>query len=263
MPRWCSTCCRGTRCCSVTATTAGPSATTATSKSAGPTSPCTTCRAWCSNRLFDPGLADEEKARALDRFVGSTDRAVFLFPDSRIRPAGRGFRHHGFLLEVLGEGTSGVLPARDPRGERYFLELLDRQPTDRWEQVERNTHLRYYGQYLGLVLLFGSLPIEPMGPLFEGAQDCYACLLGMATLMLANGAAHASRITAWLARAEALHGQALTKEESALLPFEQGRLSELTGDAATAAARYRQAYALYPHPQSQAAGALGRLRLSP
>ena len=31
--------------------------------------------------------------------------------------------------------------------------------------------------------------------------------------------------------------------------FEQGRLAELTGDAGTAAARYRQAYAVYPHPE--------------
>ena len=219
-----------------------------------------------ANRLFDPGLPDEEKAGVLDRFVGSTERAVFLFPDSRIRPGGRGFRHHGFLLEVLGEGTSSVQLARDPRGEQYFLELLDRQPADRWEQVERNHHLKYYGQYLGLVVLVDPLLLEPLAPLFERAQDCYACLTGMATMMLSNGgvaAAHANRIAAWLARAEALHDQALSKQESALLFFEQGRLSELTGDAATAAARYRRAYALYPHPESQAGDALRRLGLTP
>ncbi len=217
-----------------------------------------------NNRLFDPLAATEEKQRALDRFLGSTQRAVFLFPDSRIRPTERAFRHHGFLLEVLEEGPSSVHPARDPRAERYFLELLDRRPVDRWEQVERNHHLRYYGQYLGLVVLVGSLPMEPLEPLFERARDCYACLMGMATMMLSNGAtAHANRIASWLAGAEALHDQALSKEESALLPFEQGRLSELTGDAAIAATQYRRAYALYPHPQSQAADALRRLGLTP
>jgi len=213
-----------------------------------------------ANRLFDPLVAEEEKARALDRFVGSTERAVFLFPDSRIRPSGRAFRHHGFLLEVLGEGPSSVHPARDPLAERYFLELLARRPTNRWEQVERNHHLRYYGQYLGLVVLVGSPLMEPLEPLFERARDCYPCLMGMATMMLSNGAAaHADRIASWLAQAETLHDQALSKEESALLPFEQGRLSELAGDAATAAARYRRAYALHPHPRSEAADALRRL----
>ena len=219
-----------------------------------------------ANRLFDPRLPDEEKASVLDRFVGSTERAVFLFPDSRIRPGGRGFRHHGFLLEVLGEGTSSVQLARDPRGEQYFLELLDRQPTDRWEQVERNHHLKYYGQYLGLVVLVDPFLLEPMAPLFERAQDCYACLTGMATMVLSNGgvaAAHVNRIAAWLARAEELHDQALSKQESALLFFEQGRLSELTGDAPTAAARYRRAYAVYPHPESEAGDALRRLGLTP
>ena len=67
-----------------------------------------------------------------------------------------------------------------------------------------------------------------------------------------DGAGHADRVAAWLARAEALHDRALSKQESARLRFEQGRLAELTGDAATAAARYRQAYATFPHPEIDA-----------
>ena len=51
-----------------------------------------------------------------------------------------------------------------------------------------------------------------------------------------GAAAHADRIAAWLARAEALRDQALTKGESADVPFLQGRLAELTGAAASAAA---------------------------
>ena len=99
------------------------------------------------------------------------------------------------------------------------------------------------------------------------AEDCYTCLLGTAIALLDNvdngAAAHANRIAAWLARAEALHGQALSKGESAQLPFEQGRLAELIGDPATAAARYRQSHALYPHPANPAADALRRLGLAP
>ena len=99
--------------------------------------------------------------------------------------------------------------------------------------------------------------------LFERADDCYPCLLGMAASLLDNDAAdHAGRIAGWLARAEALRDQALSKQESAKVFFEQGRLAELIGDADTAAARYREAYALYPHPESGAA-ALRRLGLAP
>ena len=43
--------------------------------------------------------------------------------------------------------------------------------------------------------------------------------------------------------------------------FEQGRLAELTGDAATAAARYRRAFAIYPHPDVDAGAALSRVAL--
>ena len=221
------------------------------------------------NRLYDPLLPPEEKARALDRFVGSTERPVFLDLDADILPGERVRRYYGFVMEVLDEGEPGTMQLiRHPRGERYFLELLDRQPTDRWERVRRHTLLSHYAAYLGLVFLSGApVLLEPTEPLFPRAEDCYPCLTGLASALLENwdeGASdHAGRIAAWLARAEALHDEALTKGESADLPFLQGRLAELTGDAASAAAAYRRSYALHPHPESETAEALRRLGLSP
>ena len=217
------------------------------------------------NRLFNPRLLPEVRASVLDRFVDSTRRPVFLLPDYDIFPEDRGYGHRGFVLEVRGEGTAGTINlARDPRGERYFLELLDRQPADVWERSQRSNLLTHYGNYLGLLVVVGSRHVEPMARLLERAEDCYPCLLGMATAVLDNDAAdHADRIAAWLARAEALHDRALSKEESARLPFERGRLAELTGDAAIAAARYQEAYAIFPHPNADARFALRRLGLAP
>ena len=221
------------------------------------------------NRLYDPLLPPEEKARALDRFVGSTERPVFLDLDADIRPEERVRRYYGFVMEVLDEGEPGTIQLiRHPRGERYFLELLDRQPTDRWERARRHALLSHYTAYLGLVFLSGApVLLEPTEPLFPRAEDCYPCLTGLASALLENwdeGASdHADRIAAWLARAEALHDEALTKGQSADLPFLQGRLAELTGDAASAAAAYRRSYALHPHPESETAEALRRLGLSP
>ena len=216
------------------------------------------------NRLFDPLLAQGERARALGRFVDSTRRPVYLLPDYDIFPEDRGYGHRGFVLEVREEGTAGTINlARDPRGERYFLELIDRRPVDAWERSRRSGLLTHYGNYLGLLVLVGSRLLEPMAGLVERAEDCYPCLLGMAAAVLDNDAAgHADRLAAWLARAEALHDRALSKQESAKLPYEQGRLAELTGDAATAAARYREAYAIFPHPDIDAGPALRRLGLS-
>ena len=192
---------------------------------------------------------------------------MFLLPDADLHPTGRGLGHHGFLLEVQGEGTAGTVDlTRDERGERHFLELLDRRPVDRWEAARRNGLLFRYGNYLGLVVFAGSPPfLKPMAGLFERAEDCYPCLLGMAAALLDQDAAadHAERIAARLARAEVLRGRALSKQESAKVFFEQGRLAELTGDADTAAARYRQAWAVYPHPDIDAGPALGRLGLAP
>ena len=218
-----------------------------------------------SNRLFNPRLRPELKASVLDRFVDSTQRPVFMLPDYDIFPEDRGYGHRGFVLEVRGEGTAGTINlARDPRGERYFLELLDGQPADVWERSRRSNLLTHYGNYLGLLVVVGSRYLEPMAGLLERAEDCYPCLLGMVDAVLDNDAAgHADRLAAWLARAEALHDRALSKGESARLPLEQGRLAELTGDAATAAARYREAYAIFPHPGAAAAVALRRMGLAP
>ena len=219
------------------------------------------------NRLSDPLVPPEEKQRSLERFLDSTERPVFVEPGDDIRPeihpAGRGIRHYGFLLEVLDTGTAGTLElSRHTGGERYFLELVDRRPTDRWERVRRNELLSQYGSYLGLVHVLGSpVLLEPAGPLFRRAQDCYACLTAMATSAL--GAGHADPVAAWVARAEALREQALSKSESARLPLLQGRLAELTGDATAAAIHYRQSHALYPHPDNEAGAALRRLGLVP
>ena len=221
------------------------------------------------DRLYDPLLPEEEKARALDRFVGSTERRVFLSADADIRPGDRRRRYYGFLTEALDvEDPANIELARHAGGERYFLELLDRRPLDRWEAARRNGLLFRYGNYLGLAALSGIPDLQdPMEELIRRTDDCYPCLVSMASTFLDNadggGAALSHRIAGWLARAGALRGQALTKAESAGLPYEQGRLAELTGDAVAAAARYRESYALHPHPRNDAGAALRRLGLAP
>ena len=140
----------------------------------------------------------------------------------------------------------------------------DRRPVDVWERWRRNALLTHYGNYLGLIVLVDSWLQEPLAEPLERADDCYPCLPGMADAVLDNDVAgHADRVAAWLARAEALHDHAPSKRESARLRFEQGRLAERRGDAAAAAARYRQAYAIYPHPDVDAGAALRRLGLAP
>ena len=64
-----------------------------------------------------------------------------------------------------------------------------------------------------------------------------------AVLLNSDAADHAGRGAGWLARAETLRGEAMSKMDSARVFFEQGRLAELTGDE-VAAGRYRRAYAV-------------------
>ena len=218
-----------------------------------------------ANRLFDPFLSPAERPMALDRFVDSTASPVFVLLDADFYPGGRAVRHYGFALEMMEDGTPNTIElARHPHWEQYFLELLDRQPVDPWERALRYGLLYRYGYYLGLIVLSGSPELlEPMESLIERAEDCYPCLIRMVTTLHDNEVAAPERISAWLARAEALFHEAASKSERARLPFEQGRLAESAGDIATAAARYRESHAIYPHPRNQARDALRRLGLAP
>ncbi len=218
-----------------------------------------------ANRLFDPFMSPAERPRALDRFVDSTANPVFVLRDADFYPGERAVRHYGFALEMMEEGTPNTIElARHPHWEEYFLELLDRQPADRWERALRYELLYRYGYYLGLIALSGSPELlEPMEVLFERAEDCYPCLISMVKTLHDNDIDTPDRISAWLARAESLHHQAARKGERARLSFEQGRLAESAGDTAAATARYRESHAIYPHPQNPAGDALRRLGLAP
>ena len=129
----------------------GPLGYYATSRNAGPRSPCTACRAWCSTTACSSPWRRRKRGRARwDRFVGSIEKAVFLLPRRRPPFVGPWARAHGFLLEALGEGTGSTVDlTRDERGERYFPELLDRRPVDRWERSRRNGLLSHYGKLPG------------------------------------------------------------------------------------------------------------------
>ena len=213
------------------------------------------------NRLFDPRATPEgARRRARVGFMRDVGKPVFLWPS--ISRAGLAVENHGFLNEVLDGAAAGTVNLTyNDRAARYFAELLDRRPVGIWERALRYSLLVRYGTYLGLAALSGSpVLLDPLAPLLERAEGCYPCLLSMADVLLDNRAVgHADRVAGWLDRAETLRGEALTKRESARVFYEQGRLAELTGDPDRAAARYRRAFAIYPHPDRDAGRALRRL----
>ena len=116
-----------------------------------------------ANRLYDPFLPPEEKTTVLDRVVGSAERPVFALRDWDFYPGQRAYRHFGFVVEMLEGSPNTIELPRNPRGEHYFVDLLDRRPVDRWERLVRYQLLSRYGYYLGLIALSGSpLLLEPM-----------------------------------------------------------------------------------------------------
>lgn len=215
------------------------------------------------NRPYGPLLSRENKKKGLEQFIDATDHALFFPLDVDPLPNRKG-RIYGFFLEALKEGQPGTIELeRHLRGEEYFAQLIAQQPLDRWERVRRNGLLYQYGRYLGLIYFAGDpVLLDPMQELFGLAEESYACLLGMADIVLANNgnSTHWDQVSTWLAKAEALKHEALRKKTLAQLSYLQGSLLQRQGQKMAAIASFRESRDVYPHPENKALGILAQYK---
>ena len=102
------------------------------------------------NRLFDPLLPEEERARALGRFVDATAKPVFLLPDYDIFPADRGYgtsrlraggargRHRGHHQSGPRRSRRALLPGfAGPAAGRRLGTVAAERPADPLRQLPR------------------------------------------------------------------------------------------------------------------------------
>ena len=93
--------------------------------------------------------------------------------------------------------------------------------------------------------------------LFRLAEGSYACLLGMASILIEQGnSAHWEQASAWLAKAETVKHEALTKKTLAKLYYWKGSLLQKQGQKTAAAASFGKSRDIYPHPENKAIKAL-------
>ena len=214
------------------------------------------------NRLYGPFLPEGEKMEVLEQFTDSTDRTLFFSMDFDNFPDRQG-RLYGFLMEVVKDGEPGTTELkRHPRGEEYFTYLVNQQPIDRWERVRRNKLLSDYGRYLGLIELSGDpVFLDQTQELFRLAEGSYTCLLGIASILIEMGnSAHWEQASAWLAKAETVKHEALTKKTLARLYYLKGSFSQKQGQKAAAVAFFGKSRDIYPHPENKAIKALEKYR---
>ena len=211
-------------------------------------------------RLYDHLLPIKKKKEILEKFIASTDHAVFFsFITPDFFPDNYGKRIYGFLMEAVKNSEPGTIELkRHSLGEQYFAQLTTQQPIDRWERSDRNKLLFRYGQYLGLIYFSGNpILLHSMQDLFRLVERNYTCLLGMASVLLDNGnSSHWEQVSAWLDRAETLKHEALGKEFLAKLYYLKGSLLQKQGQRVAAVASFRKSRDIYPHPDNQALKAL-------
>ena len=211
------------------------------------------------NRLYHPTLPRRHREEITRRFVAKAERPVYTAVDNVEFPYGRGFRHYGFVKELLKESTAGSIElAFSPIAGRYFEALLTRRSKDGWEQARILALLHRYGQYLSYPLLAGDPGLVARTQrLRELAQGNFASLMGMAQVLLKHGnATHWEQVDVWLDKASSLRDSVLgdyrpaklSKWRRAELSYLQGVLLGRRGDEEAAIAAFRDSWATYPSP---------------
>ena len=175
-----------------------------------------------ANRLFHPGPEESAKNEAIARFLAETDRPIFYSTYSTGGDFihGYGFKHHGFLQEVVKDGPSNAITLEfSETAAGYFRSMLAQRPRDGWEQSTRLVHLHHFGQYLAYALLLDDATLaNDTRELRRLAESHLASLMGLIQVVLKYGnASHHTQVEAWVAEAERLQDSALDDADATML----------------------------------------------
>ena len=213
------------------------------------------------NRLYEWRVSDERKRQQLRNFVNRTERPVFYLASPLMSGLGFGVRDHGFVREVVREGSAMELAPVRPEVARLFEDLLVDAPVDRWERYRRSKLIYNFATYLGHAVMSGDpLLLSRLQPLVALAEQDFYGLLAMAEVLLEHGGAdHLDRIESWLQRARALEDETAGKERRARLRYLQGFLRYQRGARDEARSLFEESRAIYPHPENASLNALRQM----
>ena len=214
-----------------------------------------------SNR---PRMPQKEKRRTLREFISKTGGPVFFSSGTRrdFCP-GCEVRNYGFIKKVLRDGTPRTERLLySAKGERYFKELLSREPADAWEQYVKNNLLKLYGEYLGKSIISNNPKwrgrVEHLIQLAE--QDFYSLTSMMETVFHRWNARHLDLAKGWAKQAEYLRSRALLKrDDEAKFLYLKGFALFQSGDKDAAVSVFRESVAVYNNPENMSKKMLKKL----
>ena len=221
-----------------------------------------------NNNLNSPRMSHKERRKILREFIGRTDGPVFFSSGTRRSFCpGCEVRNYGFIKKVLRDGT----PRRErllysTKGERYFKELLSREPTDAWEHYTKNNLLKLYGGYLGKSIISNNPKwqgrVEHLIRLAE--QDFYSLTSMMETVFRRWDARHLDLAKGWAEQAEYLRSRALLlkRGDEAKFLYLKGFVLLESGDKDAAISLFRESVAIYDYPENMSKRMLKKLEKS-
>ena len=215
-------------------------------------------------RLYDWRLPEERKRKILRKFVNETERPIFFAGGKIMSSLGFGVRYHGFVKEIVRDGSLVEVAHPRAEAERYFEELLSQTPNDRWERDLGNRQIYSFGKYLGLAVLSGHPALlKPLQQPLALAEQNFYSLMSMAEVLLEHGdSSHYAQIEEWLEKAKPLQDETLGKERLARFLYLQGFLRHRRGETQAAGILFRKSRAVYPHPKNASIKALKQLAVA-
>ena len=189
-----------------------------------------------------------------------------FFTSGKILSAlGFGVRYHGFVKEIIRDGTLVELAHPHPQAERYFEERLSQTYNDRWERDESNKQIYSFGKYLGLAVLSGdSALLKRLQRSLALAEQNFYSIVSMAEVLLEHGgSSHYAQIEDWLEKAKPLQDETLGKKQIGRFLYLQGFVRHHRGETEAARILFKESRAVYPHPENASIDALKQLTAAP
>ena len=217
------------------------------------------------NRILSPLISEGRKKAVIESFLRDTQKPVYFMTSENDFPNTFGNIHFGFYKKMNRRGNSSSIQLRFDKGvENYFKTLVEGpKPNDRWNRHRHNKLMHQFGDFLGYTLLSEDPKLNNRaGGLVKAMENQYYGLTGMAEILIQHGNSnHLKTAHEWLAKADSLMDETLSKERLGRHHYLRGFLAYRIGNREQAIKQFRSSLKVYKHPENPSRNALQRLNV--
>ena len=215
-------------------------------------------------RLFYPPTTKKNETNLTREFVINEKRPLYYTTNIVDFPNPWGSIHFGLYRKVEKEGPELQLRF-DQQMEDYFYWLIDNlDTTDRWNRHLHDRLMQQFGEFIGYMVLSSSSDpawISKRDKMMEAMQKQYFGLIGMSEMLIKYGTVeHLRTVQRWLATADTLIGDTLSKEMVGRHHYRRGYLAYRLGQRQDARDLFNRSLEVHNHPENPSIEALKLVR---